>query len=381
MSKAKRSALAASRLLARSALLTDDPMTVAIIHASAMAPTLAVALAKRSRGFVKILGESIAQSAPMIEAYLANSGLDDASKKTIRDALVNVVAAYGADGPAVPMTQGHPVYAPAGGWVPSGPPPNDAGEIVIRPMESTAEFADRTEIRVHLAGVDPAKITLTKSDAGYFIDAVSALPVMEYLAEHSLPRGVYGPSGVPMAPPTIKGTLVFRGSLGICRACVTVTGEPVVSWDAAKSELVMTYAKADVVPVSIAVPPTVTRAEVDAAMANAERALRASDTAEVMRLATGDRGVGVTVPNGQASDEAGKVKELTTYLATLSPEALHAVLLDVRTRYDAAYPKSVTIGPVYPPNLMATPAVYDPTNDPAGAALADAHIAAAPVAS
>ena len=190
------------------------------------------------------------------------------------------------------------------------------GVTVITPHTTAQEYADRTEVTVSLRGADPSKVSCTKSDDGFFVEAPTSLPIVEFLPLH-------GGVGLPTGVLKYRGTIHTHG--GHCTA-TALTGEPVARWDAASESLVLTFARQNVQPVVIEVPPP----------AGGRDNRHAEMAAFVMRFADV---VGFATPNGTASDAEAKSLELLAYLVSLDERGMLAALDDVTARMLAAHPE------------------------------------------
>lgn len=311
------------------ACLAETPREFLLACSQACAPILAVGGARSAMTLLRsMLGTagSVADGFmdtidPTVLVTLAESlGLKgdalDPIKAFVTDAVARKAAEKAASQYVRCGTAG--CYPPSAGVVQGADPD---GVFTIRPITMVTEYADRTEFRVVLKGADGASVKCTKSDSGYFVEAPTSLPVAAFTTS------IIG--GVATMP--VGTVLKYRGTIpthsGLCGGELPA-GEPTVTWDAATESLVLTFARQNVVPVPISVPPQ------PAAMNEAAWRERTIDA-----ILGFSADVGFDVPGGVASDAAGKAAELRAHLTTLTVDGLCGAYADVVARMLAAHPE------------------------------------------
>jgi hypothetical protein len=189
----------------------------------------AKSIAKSLRKTVQTFADATADLDPaMIVDLFESLGLKGEQLDVLRVAAEQVARAKGA---AAPCGAGKCPGGPCPGGRCEAPAGGAAApaEVVLRPVVSVSEYADRTEVRV-ACGCERKNVRLTKSALGYFVEAKTSAGI------------------------------TFRGPV---TSFIAAHGDGVVTtWDEATCELVLTFPREAVEEVSIEAPETTPPAEV-----------------------------------------------------------------------------------------------------------------------
>lgn len=294
--------LRSAKLSLYGALAAETPRQYCTVLLSSMAPYFMVMLGEAMRDLAGEIGSDD------ILAGILEVAEKNGMKGPPIDALKDLLAAKKAQVPG-PFPSGYSCIRP-----PTQVDPD--GTLVLPLEESHRSLADRDEIRVHLPGVHFPAVKVTRSDAGYFVEA----PVTPLLPDGFAPKRVF--RGM-VRNVCLYAMLPRLGALESEFQTVTI------AWDPSKEELVFAYVRKNVERVNIEVPtaPAWTTATFD----------RATTIAAIVEIAKS--GVSFDVPGASLVVGSGDPAELAAYLATVPDEILSMVLENAQA---VALARSVT---------------------------------------